>query len=741
MMTQDIFVRIRALDDRKIIKLLRYLGPMFFKDPRIRRLLDFEEKAGPLAALAVLAPSKKKALLDTNRSIWLARMLLSAFAAQPRFAEVLAKALDSVQQDELVLETQVPLGLITDSLRLLASAHIAETGGAVNRNLITDYQTPDALVKIAQIALAAESTPSPIQWSLPYPNIAVDDVHPVIAVDDVHPIIAVDDVHPIIAVDDVHPIIAVDDVHPIITVDDVHPVAPIRSSLREVYPDIAVDDVHPVANTIVRFTVSLSPQETTDTAGAVRLPETPPEFEHKLLVHLLFGTSSAWDTLTWSVQRGTIKTASFALPAPAIQGRRALVEARANFYLNQRWCGEGQRNLDVRRDSTVAMQTNIPLPKTPPWRRDLVLQPDAHPPDLTVRIQKGTIPGDFSWTCLSPHLKFPPPAKEGDNRMSLKEDAANFVRMTFAPFANMPLESLKMAELEGAGEKIYRSTPKYFRDCYWTLWHKAAAGGFKFNSVQIITDEPCMPWELMRLSDLTRAPHVAPELLAIRHCVGRWLADESASMRQWISVSKAAVSASSYDGISGVSGKLPWAAKEHKLMVDTYRADEVPLTSERLRGFLEGGVAQALHIACHGQMSIIDPDASYLLMEDTPQKLTPLLVARHEVCNGFGRQHPLVFLNACDVGAIGASLSLVAGFPAAFLYAGASALVSPLWAINDERAQKIAEEFYREAFVASGGKPLGAVLRDIRARWKEEKHLTYLAYVLYGDPMAQVDYH
>lgn len=515
---------------------------------------------------------------------------------------------------------------------------------------------------------------------------------------------------------------------------------PIQPRQREAYPDIAADDVHPVVNAAVHFSVSLVAHSTETTTGVVRLPETPPEFEHKLLVHLLFGTTSAWDTLTWSAQRGTIKAATFSLPAPAIQGERALVEARANFYLNQRWCGEGQRNLDVRSNSAVAPQAVIPLPKLPPWRRDLVLQPEAQPADLIVRIQKGDVPGDFAWSCLSPHMDFLPPAHEGDDRMSLKEDTATFVRRTFAPLANLPLERLKLADVEGAGEKIYRSTPKYFRDCYWALWRAATAGGFSFDSVQIITDEPCVPWELMRMSDLERASDVEPELLAIRHCVGRWLAAESGSMQQYIGVSKVAVSASSYDDISAVSAKLPWATSERKMMVDTYHADDVPLTSNGLLDFLEGGAAQALHLACHGKMSITDPDTSVLVMEDTPHDLTPLSVARSEVRKGLGSQHPLVFLNACEVGAAGASLSLVAGFPAAFLYAGASALVSPLWVVNDERAAKIAEVFYREAFVAGCGKPLGAVLRDLRVRWKNEKHLTYLAYVLYGDPMARVDY-
>lgn len=521
------------------------------------------------------------------------------------------------------------------------------------------------------------------------------------------------------------------------TVDDASGSAA-QPTLHEVFPAIGADDAHPLVATPVAFIVSLQDLPSTDTAGRVQLPKAPPDVEHTVRVHLRFGSEAVWDTLVWSAKRGTIKAASFTLPAPpAVEGERALCEARANFYLNQRWCGEARRNIDVRRDTTVPPLTDIPVPTGTPW--GLALEPGATPADLIVRIQKGQLAGEFYWSCQSPHMDFVPPAN-GSDRMSLGEDAAEFVKKTFTPYAGLPLDKLKLANVEGAGEKIYNNTPPHFRDCYWKLWHAASDGKFLFDSVQIVTDEPCVPWELMRLADAKRAKNVPPELFAIRHCVGRWLAAESTALRQRISVSKVAVSASSYKDINKVAAKLPWADHELKLMIDHYRAKPVPLVSGDLLKFLEGGIAQAVHLACHGKMSIVQPDASVLVMEDTPNDLTPLSIARYEVSNGLGNHHPLVFLNACDVGAMGATLSLVAGFPAAFLYAGAAALISPLWAVNDERAHRIAEEFYRDVFVASPSKPLGAVLRDLRAKWKQENHLTYLAYVLYGDPMAMVDF-
>lgn len=519
-----------------------------------------------------------------------------------------------------------------------------------------------------------------------------------------------------------------------------HPAPTAETTLRKAYPDIAVNDAHLLAGCPVNFTVTLAANQSADTTGRVLLPDSDPHLEHALQVHLLFGGSSAWDTLIYSAAGGSSKAASFSLLAPTISGERELIEVRANFYLNQRWCGEGQRHLDVRRDAAVAPLANIPPPPVPPWRRALLLQPAALPSDLIVRIQKGAMPGEFLWSCLSPHLDLPPPADTRDARMSLGEDAATFVRRTFAPLAGKTLDRLSIADVCGAGEKIYCNTPPHFRNCYWAVWNAAAADGFRFVSVQIITDEPCVPWELMRLRDPERAPGVAAEFLGIRHSVGRWLASESAAMRQSITVRKVAVAASDYQNVAAISGKLHWAARERELMVGTYHADSVPLRSDAVLDFLEDGRVQAVHFACHGEMSVSDPDASLLVMEDTPNDLKPLAVARSEVCDGLGSEHPLVFLNACEVGGAAASLSLIAGFPAAFLYAGAALLVSPLWAVNDAHACTIAEEFYSEVFAAPGGKTMGEVLRDLRQRWKDEKHLTFLAYVLYGDPLARVEY-
>ncbi|HEV8552921.1 MAG TPA: CHAT domain-containing protein [Casimicrobiaceae bacterium] len=510
--------------------------------------------------------------------------------------------------------------------------------------------------------------------------------------------------------------------------------------METLYPDLRPSDLHPLAGSVLTVDVSLSPAEVEGTSGEVHITREAPDVVRVLKVHLLSDKSSQWDTLEYSISAGTQKPAHFVLTAPTVdEPDHSILELRANFYLNNRWCGEGVRNLDVRRDAGVSALARIPSPKVPEWRLGLTLEPDATPPDLIVRILKTTHVGEYDWSCLSPHLNLDTPVDPVKRTMALGDDAQTYVRNRFQPLAGKSLANIDIADIEGIGQAIYDSTPEVFKDAYWALWSAANEGHFPFDSIQIVTDEPYIPWELMRVYDAKRAPDVDPEFLAVRHCIGRWLAMDAARLTQHISVNATAVAASDYSQVDSIADKLPWAAEEKKLMMDTYRAEEVVLKSDPLLKFLKDGRVQALHFACHGKMSITNPLGSQLILEDTPNDLKPTMVNRPEVRRGLGSEHPMVFLNACEVGGGAASLTLVAGFPAAFLSAGASAVISPLWVVNDAHAKTIAATFY-EQVLRKDARPLGEVLREVHSRWRDEKHLTYLAYVLYGDPLAAVAY-
>ena len=100
---------------------------------------------------------------------------------------------------------------------------------------------------------------------------------------------------------------------------------------------------------------------------------------------------------------------------------------------------------------------------------------------------------------------------------------------------------------------------------------------------------------------------------------------------------------------------------------------------------------------------------------------------------------PLVFLNACQVGSGHQVLGDYAGMAAAFLYAGAAAVIAPLWSIDDTAAKDIGLRFYERVF--AGASPAEA-LRLERASFltsPETASSTFLAYQFYGHPSLKVE--
>jgi hypothetical protein len=516
------------------------------------------------------------------------------------------------------------------------------------------------------------------------------------------------------------------------------------------FPEIEPSTEHPVVGYPFTITVRL-----TDTpspfvrSGGVDLGETEPARIHTLSVHLLFGGRSAWDTVEYGVALGTRKPAVFQVTAPAPAAspdgeipRSRMETIAVNFYLGHRWSGEGYRNVEVRSDAGVPAAKTIPVPDDPAWRRTLAVAPYAEPPDLLVRIQRDPArPDTYVWSCLSPWADLRP-AAEGDDRMAMPERADQFVKKMFEPVATTQLNRLTSRRVDGIGEEIYRSTPKVFKDAYWRLHDLARADErVTFETIQIVTDEPYVPWELMRVANPGGPPGEGAEFLSIRHSVGRWIADASCHLDQTIAVERLAVLASDYVG-TDTEPKLPWVNEERRYLSEKFGAKPYPLRANDVLDFLEkpGQPApDAAHFACHGRMYVDTPSESCLVLEDDSRGFTPQVVSRQEVRQGFGSMHPFVFLNACQVGGAGRTLTLVAGFPAAFLQAGASAVVCPLWTVMDERAQKVTTEFYDLVF-GPAPIPLGAALKQIRAKWRTEGQLTYLAYVLYGDPKATVTF-
>ena len=508
------------------------------------------------------------------------------------------------------------------------------------------------------------------------------------------------------------------------------------------FPNIEASNLHPFVEEPVHITVSLQDEQIDEITGSISLPDVGDEdYVYDIKVHLLCGDESYWDTLKYAQGEGMLKHAEFQLTMPDMPldlagnyPERHKLPVRVNFYFHSRWCGEGERYLDLRLDEHVEPLRRIPPPPQSEWRKLIKLEPMSEAPDLLVRIAHKPGTTTYHWSCLSPHLEFD---STDDAVMVLNSGAQQFVNNLFEPFATVEMNDLQRATLKGICEEIYDSAPESFKEAFWLLTEAAKTAPFEFKSVLFISDEPYIPWELMRITD----PELENEagILATTHSCGRWLAGSSNYLSQHISIDRFAMTGSDYIDQKHIPN-LPHVTTELAQLGARYQAEDIPLTSADVLSFLQNGSAQAMHFACHGSMSVKTPYKSQLLMEDHPQSLTPPNISSYEVEKGLGAEHPLVFLNACQSGAIANQLSLVSGFPAAFLKAGASAVICPLWTVDDEQAMVISKLFYEAAF-EQPGITLGEIMQKIHQRWESEQQLTYLAYVLYGDPQTRVEFH
>jgi CHAT domain-containing protein len=200
-----------------------------------------------------------------------------------------------------------------------------------------------------------------------------------------------------------------------------------------------------------------------------------------------------------------------------------------------------------------------------------------------------------------------------------------------------------------------------------------------------------------------------------------------------------AVMAGKYRIDSGLRA-LPAAEAEAQTIVAEYKAVPLAASLSALKRLLDadlehefdriGGV-DAVHFAGHGEFDPTKPDSSVLFLSDG-QPLSSILFRSAN----YGDEHrPLLFLNACMIGIGGQLLGDMGGFPGNCLKGGFGGLLGALWEVDDSAAGEIAVDFWKRAMA---GDPIGAILRDLRAKYVTGGGAvpvsTYLAYVYYGHP-------
>jgi hypothetical protein len=262
----------------------------------------------------------------------------------------------------------------------------------------------------------------------------------------------------------------------------------------------------------------------------------------------------------------------------------------------------------------------------------------------------------------------------------------------------------------------------------------------KIKLIQVVSWEPYIPWEMVRLSDPDTGD-IDDRFLA-EYGLVRTLSDEPPSlalpMKEW-----------AYMGATFPMGTFERVGAELDYFTNTtpgsLRARGIePSNVEAKRDAFYDALAEGrfdvLHLSCHAESPHQQIDRASLIIGDetapgeTQARLVEVDTITVQAEARLKARRPIVFLNACETGRIGAVLTAWGGWPNVFLRAGAGAFVGSSWAVRDKPAAVFATAFYNS--LLDGG-TLAEAASAARAEAKKLGDVSWLAYKVYGHPRAR----
>ncbi len=396
------------------------------------------------------------------------------------------------------------------------------------------------------------------------------------------------------------------------------------------------------------------------------------------------------------------------------EGRKTIA---VEFFQNARYLGRAEL------ETAVSQQVQYPHPVSA--QATLEMSATQLPPDLTILFDRVPVGNDrhyYRYRLLSPIRElnlwfdeFRSPETNVTPQGFLEETFTQLNRMLSS---DTPGEFF-FGRLNSIGMSLYRRLfSDDFKHLYWNSLR------YKVQNIVIISFEPWIPWELVR--PFNHETNEADDgFLCEKFNLTRWLA--GAGFPDIISLEQLGliVSTSSLD-----SAKLE--AEEIKKLLGS-KARDILSSSPSVYRLLRTNDLYGLHFACHGSFNKDNPDMSTLSLEDGTW-LSPIDIDGDGLT--FGKNRPLVFLNACETGQGGYALTGMGGWAEAFVgRARCSGLIGSIWKANDASACKFAVAFYRNLL---DGKTIAEAARLARLSIKQTGDPTWLSYTVYANPLAHL---
>ena len=422
---------------------------------------------------------------------------------------------------------------------------------------------------------------------------------------------------------------------------------------------------------------------------------------------------------------------------PALSADRTIVAA---YSIGDRLVGVASRVVSVGAAATLPAGQPVlatagqpvlaPASPAPQRNVDWVLPAVADPatqPDLELLVAPGNDAGGVQrvfWYYRSPHTAVGAP---GFVESALSAEAAADVKQLIAGVEARADQADLGHYIRGAARQVGKAVPTGV----WDALADAAAAVGGPPSVLLATWDPYVPWELARVP----VPWCSgePAFLGAQTVLGRW---------PYLTNSRSPVPPARLDlremavicGRYAPGEELPHAEEEAAGLRQRFSAHDVPATLAAVLDCLGGQPSSdLLHVAVHGAFTGTGSREGIYLVDG--KYLDPVSIGGVE-------NSPIraVFLNACQLGQARQIFGDYAGLAAALLEIGASAVVAPLWEVDDEVARAMADAFY-PAVLGRDESP-ASFLRQQRCTTRNGGENTpagtRLAYVFYGHPLLRI---
>ncbi|MEP6780528.1 MAG: CHAT domain-containing protein [Gemmatimonadaceae bacterium] len=412
-------------------------------------------------------------------------------------------------------------------------------------------------------------------------------------------------------------------------------------------------------------------------------------------------------------------------------------------------CGSATVRILVQRETK---KVQLPTAVSPP--ATVAVNSAAPNIDLTLRIawkDDNEATQTLCWSFVSPHDIPAPGRSMVKGSTQLGAFAIGIIDALGAADAHIDLKPT----FEGIASTVRSQMPLGVWDVLdnTTKAVRAARGPNAIPTVLLLTQETRVPWELALMPDDQLRNPDAP-FLNTHFIVTRWLLDDYVRpLPQYEATAKdLAAIIGDYSKTNSVAN-LPFAKKEAESL-EKHHATSFPATREEITEILMGQAKNSagndlapgvIHFSGHGEANRSDTVASFLVLNDG----TNMSMATFLNAFALKKYHPMIFLNACQLGAATTMLGQSGGFAAFCVRGQCSAVIAPLWSVNDQVAYDISTKFYDDVLgdANTQGIPVAEAMFNARqtpytkvtitgetGAAKDVMTATRMAYLVYGHP-------